>query len=105
MKAIAGTYAVPAAAVMAIGAGCDGILICSGDHGRQAAALEALIYAVENKELPLTRVDEALRRHQRVKERFLAVPVVPRPLQGRALLNCLGRDEHRAIADEMARYL
>ena len=67
--------------------------------------LEALIYAVEKRELPLTRVDEALQRQQRAKERFLAASVVPRPLQGRALLQCLGRDEHRAIADEMARFL
>ena len=60
MKAIASTYAVPSAAVLAIAAGCDGILICSGDHATQAAALEALIYAVESQELPLTRVEDAL---------------------------------------------
>jgi beta-N-acetylhexosaminidase len=36
-----------AAAVMAIEAGCDGALICSGDHDTQAAALEALVHAVE----------------------------------------------------------
>src|SRR5712691_10860243 len=32
MKAIAAEYAAPAAAVLAIEAGCDGVLICSGDH-------------------------------------------------------------------------
>ena len=32
MKAIAGRYAVPDAAVRAIASGCDGVLICSGDH-------------------------------------------------------------------------
>src|SRR5437016_3058922 len=40
MKAIAAEYAVPEAAVLAIEAGCDGALICSGDHDVQAAALE-----------------------------------------------------------------
>jgi beta-N-acetylhexosaminidase len=103
MKAIAGTYAVPSAAVLAIAAGCDGILICSGDHETQTAALEALIYAVENKELPFARIDDALKRQQQTRERFLTV--LQRPLHGRALRQRLGRDEHRAIADEMARFL
>jgi beta-N-acetylhexosaminidase len=103
MKAIAHTYSVPAAAVLAIQAGCDGILICSGDYAAQAAALEALIYAVEAKELPFARVDDALRRQQQTRERFLTVP--QRPLPGSALQQRIGRDEHRAIADEMARFL
>lgn len=105
MKAIATTYDVPTAAVMAIQAGCDGVLICSGDHQTQAAALEALIHAVEEERLPLTRVEDALRRHQRVKERFLTTAVASRPLSGRQLRAAIGRDEHVAIAQEMARYL
>src|SRR5206468_8326830 len=32
MKAVASQYPVPTAAVLAIDAGCDGALICSGDH-------------------------------------------------------------------------
>ena len=48
MKAVANEYAVPISAVMAIEAGCDGVLICSGDHAAQVAALEALIHAVED---------------------------------------------------------
>ena len=70
MKAIANEYAVPAAAVLAIEAGCDGVLICSGDHDTQAAALEALVHAVEDERLPLSRVEDALARQQRAKERF-----------------------------------
>lgn len=105
MKAIASAYAVPSAAVLAIAAGCDGILICSGDHGTQSAALESLIYAVEGGELSSARVDDALRRQQRAKERFLTAAVASRPLQGSALRQRLGGDEHRAIADEMARFL
>src|SRR5215813_11109864 len=37
MKALANEHAVPNAAVMALGAGCDGMLICSGDHATQVA--------------------------------------------------------------------
>lgn len=108
MKAITEVYEVPRAAVLAIEAGCDGVLICSGDHDAQGAALEELVHAVEDDRLPLSRVDDALSRQRRAKERLLAAPVPSRPLQplqGRSLQELLGRDEHRAIADEMARFL
>jgi len=105
MKAIASAYAVPAAAVLAIEAGCDGMLICSGDHDTHAAALEAIVHAVEADQLRTARVDDALKRQQRAKERFLAAPAASRPLAGRTLRSLLGRDEHRAVADEMARFL
>jgi len=105
MMAVVNEYAVPAAAVLAIEAGCDGVLICSGGHDTQAAALEALIHAVEEERLPLGRVEDALRRQQRAKERFLATAVPARPRSGKALRQALGRDDHRAIADEMARFV
>lgn len=105
MKAIANQYAVPAAGVMAIEAGCDGMLICSGAHDLQAAALEALIHAVEEGRLPRSRVDDALARQQRAKERFLALPAASAPLRGRQLRAAIGRDEHQAVAQEMARFL
>jgi beta-N-acetylhexosaminidase len=106
MKAIAAGYAVPDAAVMAIEAGCDAVLICSGDHATQAAALEALVYAVEQERLPFSRVEDALKRQRRAKERFLASPVgAAKPAAGKGLRDVLGRDEHLAIADEMARFL
>jgi len=105
MKAVAAEYAVPAAAVMAIEAGCDGALICSGDHDTQSAALEAIVHAVEEDRLRLARVEDALKRQQRAKERFLTTGVAARPLTGRALRTALGREEHQAIAAEMARFL
>jgi beta-N-acetylhexosaminidase len=104
MKAVAGTYAVPDAAVLAVEAGCDGVLICSGSHDAQAAALEALVHAVEEDRLRLSRVEDALKRQQRAKERFLGAGAASRPAGLRALREALGRDEHRAIADEMARF-
>ena len=104
MKAIAGRYAVPDAAVRAIAAGCDGVLICSGAHDVQAAALEALVHAVEEERIPVARIDDALRRQRRAKERFLAAPGTAKPNAGEALRQALGRDEHQAIAGEMARF-
>ena len=44
-----------------------------------------------------------LLRHRRVKERFLAPPR-PLPLTGTALRTLLGREEHQAVAAEMARF-
>jgi beta-N-acetylhexosaminidase len=105
MKAIAAQYDVPSAAVMAIQAGCDGMLICSGNHDAQAASLEALVHAIEDEQLPLTQVEDSLKRQRRAKERFLAAPVAARPPAGRALHAALGSDEHRAVAEEMARFL
>jgi len=105
MKAVAADYAVPGAAVLAIEAGCDGVLICGGDCDIKAAALEALVHAVEEDRLGLSRVEDALRRQQRAKERFLAGRVASRPESAKALRQALGRDEHRAIADEMARFV
>jgi beta-N-acetylhexosaminidase len=103
MTAIAKSYTVPDAAVQAITAGCDGILICSGSVEVQAAALEALVHAVEDGRIPYKRLEDALQRLRHAKERFLAAPVgwsrAPR------LQHVLGCDEHQRIAEEMARFL
>ena len=72
MKAISARYGVPEATVAAIAAGCDAVLMCGASQEPQVAALEAVIRAVENGTLPVKRVEDALARHRRVKERFLA---------------------------------
>jgi beta-N-acetylhexosaminidase len=105
MNAIAAQHAPPAAAVLAVDAGCDAVLVCGPDPDIHAATLEALIHAVEEDRLRASRVEDALKRHRRAKERFLAAPVVSRPPRAGRLRQMLGRDEHRAIADEMSRFL
>jgi beta-N-acetylhexosaminidase len=103
MKAIAKSYPVPDAAVKAITAGCDGLLVCSGDVEVQAATLEALVRAVEQDVIPYRRLEDALKRLRVAKERFLAAPVA---INQRAQLNhVLGCDEHQRIVDEMARFV
>lgn len=104
MRAISGRYGIPEATVAAIAAGCDAVLMCGTAHDTQAAALEAVIRAVEDESLPVSRLEDALARHRRVKERFLA-PAPPRPLTGAALRSTLGRDDHQAVAAEMARFV
>lgn len=103
MRAVADRYTIEQSAVGAIGAGCDAALICGPNQERQAAALEALIYAAEQDAGFARRVEDALERNRRVKERFLAAAAPsPRPDRLRATL---GRDEHQAIAREMAAFL
>ena len=104
MKAISGRYGHSEATVQAIAAGCDAVLMCAPEPEQQMAALEAVIYAVEKGSLPLKRVEDAIARHRRVKERFLASPR-RQPATGATLRAILGRDEHQAIAAEMARFV
>jgi beta-N-acetylhexosaminidase len=115
MESLARTHTAPEAAVRAIAAGCDGVLVCrarvqdrSGDVEVLAAVLEALVHAVEDGRIPYTRLEDALSRHRRVKERFLADAVRAQPAspaRGGQLSAVLGCDEHRRVAEEMARYL
>lgn len=103
MKAISGRYGHSDATVQAIAAGCDAVLMCAPKPEEQMAALEAIVHAVEKGRLPLKRIEDAMKRHRRVKERFLAGPR-PKPATGAALRAILGRDEHQAVAADMARF-
>jgi beta-N-acetylhexosaminidase len=104
MKAVSARFGTPEAAVRAITAGCDGVLLCGESQEQQAVAIEAVIRAVEGGTLPLRRVEDALSRQRTVKGRFLT-GAAARPLEGRALRAVLGRDEHQAVAAEMARFV
>ena len=103
MKALATSYEVPESAVEAVIAGCDALLVCSGDVEVQAATLEALVHAVEDGRIAYKQIEDALKRLRHAKERFLAAPVAT----GRAqrLQHVLGCDAHQRIAEEMSRYL
>ncbi len=105
MKAVSARYDVPAAAVAAIQAGCDAILICSGDVDLQARTLEALTRAVESGAITAARCDDAFQRLRRAKQRFL---IGERPGPARRIRNLrqiLGREEHQVVAAEMAAFL
>ena len=115
MKALAKSYSVAEAAVQAILAGCDAVLICralSDDRSRdievQAVALEALVHAVEDGTIPYKRLEDALARQRRAKERFLASgsrALASAGRQGPLRTNVVGCDDHRRIAEEMSRFL
>ena len=105
MKAIADNYAPGEAAVAAVAAGCDAVLMCgsgkTADIERQALALEALIHAVENEQLSVKQVEAALDRNRRAKERFLRDW---RPPTAAQLRSVIGSEQHRAISEQMAQF-
>lgn len=99
MKAVADTWPPGEAAVAAIEAGCDAVLLCNSSPAEQAEALEALIRAAESGRLSQKRLDDALARQRDVKARFRQPdrPAVP--------LDRVGSQEHQAVAAEMAAWL
>jgi beta-N-acetylhexosaminidase len=102
MKAISVYHSQGEATVLALAAGCDAVLMCGPNQDAQVAALETVIHAVEDGRLPLKRIEDALARQRRVKARFLVPGQDRRPPA--PLNTILGRDEHQAIAAEMARF-
>ena len=106
MKAIAARMPVPEAAVKAIAAGCDVVLVCSGNHDLQVATLEAIIRAVEQDELPYPRVEEALAHQRAAKERFLGEAAGARrtPPNAALLRQVVGCEEHQLVAFDLARF-
>jgi beta-N-acetylhexosaminidase len=105
MKAVSARYPVPEAAVDAIRAGCDAVLVCSGDVDLQGRTLEALVRAVESGTITPARHVDAFLRLRRAKERFLLGTRPSPAARIRELRGLLGREEHQIVAAEMAAFL
>ena len=103
MGAIVGSQTVEQAAVRALDAGCDTVLVCGDSIERHAAMIEAIIHAVETDELDDGRIEVARVRQQRVKARFMGGERPSRPLSGKALRARLGTALHQAVAEDIAR--
>ena len=103
MGAITHAHTVERAAVSAIDAGCDTLLLCSGSIERHVSVVEALIRAVEDKTLDVRDVEDALERHRTVKTRFLAGERPRRPLAGKALKSRLGSSASQVVVEDIAR--
>jgi beta-N-acetylhexosaminidase len=71
MHAIIDHYGVEDAAVRAVLAGCDVLLICK-DRDREIAAFEAVEQAVETGTISPERLDQSVARITRLKHRFVA---------------------------------
>ena len=101
MKAISESTGLGEAMVLSLLAGCDAVLLCNQTADEQAMALEAVVKAVESGRLPMTRVDDALERQERVKHQLLRT--------GRAdvdvPLSVIGCEEHQQLAATMSKWL
>jgi len=75
MHAIIDHYGIEDAAVRAVLAGCDTLLICK-DRDREVAAFNAIEAAVASGMISIERLDQSVARIARVKERFL-IPYRP----------------------------
>lgn len=92
-------HPAPQAAAEALKAGAD-LLLFNRDHPIHQAAFDRIVADVRSGVIPLARLDEAVRRILRAKERFGLLqppPVDP----ARAALVC-GAKEHQALATEIA---
>jgi beta-N-acetylhexosaminidase len=101
MGAIAKHYAPVSAAVEAVAAGCDLVLLCEPDPAMQVAVIEGLIHAIEDGSLPVPRVEEALARQRRARERFLRGDDQWRPPTPERLNDVVGCAEHQDIGGRM----
>ncbi|MEZ5290342.1 MAG: beta-N-acetylhexosaminidase [Vicinamibacterales bacterium] len=104
MGALAARWSPAEAAVEALRAGCDGALICSGSVDVQAAALEAIVKAVESGYLPLARLEDAAARLARQKHRFLGRDRGTARARATELKAVVGCEAHQLVAAEMAAF-
>jgi beta-N-acetylhexosaminidase len=100
MKAVTLATPQPEAAVRAIEAGCDTVLLCNSTVDEQVQVFEALIRAAEFGRLTPARLDDAFRRQHDVKARLAAAGPLQVPT-----VEMVGSARHRDVAREMARWL
>ncbi|HEY8040302.1 MAG TPA: beta-N-acetylhexosaminidase [Polyangiaceae bacterium] len=97
MQAIAARRSIEDAAVQAVAAGCDALLVCWSDD-KQEKAVEALVREAERSPAFRLRCEQAGVRVLAARRRATA-----RPQDGAGLARVIGGAESRAVADEMRR--
>lgn len=79
MSAISDRYSMGEAAVLAVEAGCDLLLVCHGTENLKAA-YDGLLMAVKGGRVTEARLDESVRRILVVKERYqISAEAIPAP--------------------------
>jgi beta-N-acetylhexosaminidase len=97
MRAIAARWSIEEAAVQAIAAGCDALLVCSNDD-QQERAVEALMREARGSPAFRARCEHACARL-----RLARTGAASRPLDAEAVSRAIGGAESRAVAAEIAR--
>ena len=104
MKAIASSYTPAEAAVTAIAAGCDAVLMCGVAVTRTSSSRAGPRSADSRsgrRDHPMKRIETALERNRQAKQRFLREWRPPNAARLKALI---GLDSHRAISELMATF-
>jgi beta-N-acetylhexosaminidase len=93
MDGIRATYGTEQGAVLALGAGCDSIMVCH-TYAVQAASIDKVCEAVGSGNLPASRLEEAHRRVVTLKNRYLSwdTALKPQNLDGLISINQRGAD-------------
>lgn len=99
MGAIATRWSAAEAAVLAIAAGCDALLVCHSFEKQEAAA-DALVREAEQSTAFRDRCLQALARVSAARNRLRA-----QPMEGEDLRRAVGGGRSRAVADELSRRL
>jgi beta-N-acetylhexosaminidase len=104
MTGCAARFPIPQATVEAVAAGHDMVLLCEPHIDDHAAALEALVRAVENETVRFAQVERSIARHRALKSRFLADPDGARrpSTSWRGLIGC---EAHQLIAAELRQHV
>jgi beta-N-acetylhexosaminidase len=97
MRAIAGHMGADVAAVAAVRAGCDVLLLCNSEDN-QAAAEAALIRSAEHDAELRQRIGEAAQRVRELK----AAHAAHRAQRAHASRDVIGSVEHRRLAKQLA---
>jgi beta-N-acetylhexosaminidase len=96
MQAIAARWEVEDAAVLAVAAGCDALLVCWSDD-KQERAIAALTREAERSPAFRTRCDEALQRVRAARARATAAPAEDEEID-----RVIDGVESRAVAEAIA---
>ncbi|MEW6544575.1 MAG: beta-N-acetylhexosaminidase [Nitrospirota bacterium] len=99
MQAIGDHYGVGEAAVLALQAGADLLLICQ-ERERQVAAMQTVRRAVEDGTIAPSSLEASLRRIAALKQRFLHPYAPADPVAARLMV---GSQAHRSVLEALVR--
>jgi len=99
MRAIADRWSIEDAAVQAVAAGCDALLVC-WSHEKQERAVDALVLEAERSAAFRARCEEACERTMAARRRATA-----RALDDDGIARVLGGRESLSVREEIARRL